>query len=187
MLNAAVIWESYYSPPRSWSRAEPGWGPENLDFFCSKGRRLSYCFFIFHVKICAVCLSRYRWYMLAVQTLACIKGSQMWTGRPIRNNATGTLTPWKGEQCLTNPVIRITFEDLRVFANFKTARTGKINDHWEKCFPLFQTNDYMLHLHVKVCSIQLFIQEPKKFARNINFNSLSISLFFCFGFCFLFV
>ena len=77
------------------------WGPEKLDFFCSKGGRLSYCFFIFHVKFSAVCLSQYRWYMLAFQALACIKGSQMWTVRPIWNNATGTLTPWKGQQCLT--------------------------------------------------------------------------------------
>ena len=66
----------------------PGWGPEKLDFFCSKGRRLAYYGLLFS----AVCLSRYRWYMRAVQVLACIEGFQMWTGRPIWNNATGTLT-----------------------------------------------------------------------------------------------
>ena len=38
----------------------PGWGPEKLDFFGSKGRRLAYYFLMFHVKFSAVCLSRYR-------------------------------------------------------------------------------------------------------------------------------
>ena len=34
----------------------PGWVPEKLDFFCSKGRRLAYYGLLFS----AVCLSRYR-------------------------------------------------------------------------------------------------------------------------------
>ena len=59
MLYAAVVWKSYYSPPRSESRAEPGWGPEKLDFFGSKDLALSYYFFIFHVKFSSVCLSWY--------------------------------------------------------------------------------------------------------------------------------
>ena len=38
----------------------PGWGPEKLDFFCSKGCRPAYYFLIVHLKFSAVCLSQYR-------------------------------------------------------------------------------------------------------------------------------
>ena len=54
VLNAAGVWGSCDSPSAAGLGQNHTGGPGKFDFYCSKGRRLTYYLFIFHAKLSAV-------------------------------------------------------------------------------------------------------------------------------------
>ena len=54
VLNAAGVWGSFNSPPAVGPGQNHAGGPGKFDFYCSKGHRLTYYLFIFHIKFSAV-------------------------------------------------------------------------------------------------------------------------------------